>query len=160
MNFEFNITSLDQTQDFAKKLAKNLTPQDVIIMKGDLGSGKTTLSKYIISYLLGKDTAVTSPTFQLLQIYSNKKVSFPTLDQGFHANDTTIYHYDLYRLKHRDEIYELGIEDALQGKNIVIIEWPEIIMQILPKKIIEIEILLENNYRKYIVRDSSNKLLL
>jgi tRNA threonylcarbamoyladenosine biosynthesis protein TsaE len=142
MNFEIKIRSLEQTANLAQKLAVQLSLGDVIALKGDLGAGKTTFSKYLISSLLGKETAVTSPTFQLLQIYSN------------------IYHYDLYRLRSQEEIYELGIEDALNGKNIVIIEWPEIIMQTLPKKLIEIEILLENKNRKCIVRDHSGKLSL
>ena len=142
MQFEINITSLEQTADFAKKLAAGLAPGDIIALKGDLGSGKTTLCKYLISALLGKKTNVTSPTFQLLQIYSN------------------IYHYDLYRLKRLEEVYELGLEDAFYGENIVIIEWPEIIMQILPKKIIEIEILLENKNRKCIVRGHWDQLSL
>ncbi len=142
MKFEINITSMQETANLAKKLATQISIGDVVALKGELGAGKTTFCKYLISSLLGKDTNVTSPTFQLLQIYGN------------------IYHYDLYRLKRQEEIYELAIEDAFNGKNIVIIEWPEIIMQILPEKIIEIKILLENKNRKCIVIDYSNKLSL
>lgn len=142
MQFELILHSIEETAAFAKKLAPKLSAGDVIALKGELGAGKTTFCRYLISSIFGKETSVTSPTFQLLQIYNN------------------IYHYDLYRLKHPEEIYELAIEDALNGKNIVIIEWPEIIMQILPKKFIEIEILLENKNRKCIVRDHSNKLSL
>jgi tRNA threonylcarbamoyladenosine biosynthesis protein TsaE len=142
MQFEINITSLEQTKSLAEKLASQIIKGDVIALKGDLGAGKTTFCKYLISSLLRTETNVTSPTFQLLQIYGN------------------IYHYDLYRLKHQEEIYELAIEDALNSKNIVIIEWPEIIMQILPKKLLEIQILVENKNRKCIVRDHSDKLSL
>jgi tRNA threonylcarbamoyladenosine biosynthesis protein TsaE len=142
MKFEINITSVEETANLAKKIAVQISIGNIVTLKGPLGAGKTTFCKYLIGSLLGEKTQVTSPTFQLLQIYSN------------------IYHYDLYRLKHQEEIYELGIEDAFNGKNIVIIEWPEIIMQILPKNIIEIEILLENKNRKCIVRDYSDKLSL
>jgi tRNA threonylcarbamoyladenosine biosynthesis protein TsaE len=148
MKLEIDLTSIQQTIEFANKLATQLLPGDVIALKGSLGAGKTTLSKYIINLLLREPTNVTSPTFQLLQIYNNN------------SSINSVYHYDLYRLKHSEEIYELAIDDALNDKNIVIIEWPEIIMHLLPKKTIEIEILLENKNRKAIVIDPNARLSL
>ena len=134
-----NITSLEQTIALAKSISKALKPGDVIALQGDLGAGKTFLTKHIISTLLGKDTHVTSPTFQLLQIYQ--------------ANGYDIYHYDLYRLKNRDEIFELGIEDAMNGRNICIIEWPEIVFDMLPKETLVIELGFEDNMvdRRYAI---------
>lgn len=126
-----NITSPTQTIALAHEIYKTLIPGSVIALKGDLGSGKTFLTKHIISNLLGSETHVTSPTFQLLQIYQ--------------SDSYEIYHYDLYRLKNRNEILELGIEDAMNGKNICIIEWPEIIFDILPQETLVIELGFEDN---------------
>jgi tRNA threonylcarbamoyladenosine biosynthesis protein TsaE len=126
-----NITSFAQMIEFANDISKSLKPGGVIALRGDLGSGKTFLAKHIISTLLSYDTSVTSPTFQLLQIYQ--------------ASGYDIYHYDLYRLKNKNEIFELGIEDAMNGKNICIIEWPEIIFDMLPKETLVIELGFEDN---------------
>lgn len=126
-----NITSEDQSIAFAKKIASKINPGSIIALKGELGAGKTFITKHIISQLLGKDTHVTSPTFQLLQIYK--------------AGGYDIYHYDLYRLKNKNEIFELSIEDAMNGQNICIIEWPEIIWSLLPTNIMIIELGFENN---------------
>ena len=121
-----NITSFEESIAFARGVANKVQPGSVIALKGDLGSGKTFLAKHFISGLMGREIQVTSPTFQLLQIYQ--------------AIDYDIFHYDLYRLKNMNEIFELGIEDALNGKNICIIEWPEIIWDILPKETMVIEL--------------------
>ena len=134
-----NITSFEQTIELAQNISKTLKHGSVVALKGDLGAGKTFLTKHIISTLMGADTHVTSPTFQLLQIYQ--------------ANGYDIYHYDLYRLKNKDEIFELGIEDAMNGRNICIIEWPEIIFDILPKETLVIEMGFEDNMvdRRYAI---------
>jgi tRNA threonylcarbamoyladenosine biosynthesis protein TsaE len=127
---------LDSEQDsliFARDMGQNLGVNDIITFSGDLGSGKTFICREIIKTLCGNDTQVTSPTFNLLQIYTTSKF--------------TIYHFDLYRLKCLDEIYELGIEDALLG-NVCLIEWPEIIETILPKPRTRIVLeILENTKR-------------
>ncbi|MCC8417863.1 MAG: tRNA (adenosine(37)-N6)-threonylcarbamoyltransferase complex ATPase subunit type 1 TsaE [Rickettsia endosymbiont of Bryobia graminum] len=109
----------------ARTIAENAKPNDIIAFSGDLGSGKTFICREIIKSLSYSDTNITSPTFNLLQIY--------------HTPNFTIYHFDLYRLKHLEEIYELGIEDALHG-NLCLIEWPEIIKNMLPRPITEIQL--------------------
>jgi tRNA threonylcarbamoyladenosine biosynthesis protein TsaE len=131
-----NITSPSQTIALAHEIYKTLKPGSIIALKGDLGSGKTFLTKHIISSLLDVETQVTSPTFQLLQIYQ--------------ADDYEIYHYDLYRLNNRNEAFELGIEDAMNGRNICIIEWPEIIFDILPQETLVIELGFEDNGDRYL----------
>lgn len=113
------------SKELAYKLAKNIKVGTVLAFNGDLGAGKSFFCREIIKALCGKDTKVISPTFNLLQTYE--------------TNDFTIYHYDLYRLEHVSEIYELGIEDALSG-NITLIEWPDIAASLLPADAIYIHI--------------------
>lgn len=115
---KFILNSEQETTELAKNIAGKIKKGDILTFSGDLGSGKTFLCREIIKALCGSDTKVISPTFNLLQIYQTANFE--------------IYHFDLYRLNHPDEIYELGIEDAFD--KVCLIEWPEIISHILPKK--------------------------
>lgn len=133
---KFLLNSEEETVELAKKIASKLKKGDILTFSGDLGSGKTFLCREIIKALCGDDTNVISPTFNLLQIYQ--------------APDFEIYHFDLYRLKHPHEIYELGIEDAFD--KVCLIEWPEIISHILPKNnVIEIKISIINDNAREVV---------
>ena len=135
----------NDSEKLATKLANNIQPGTIITFSGDLGSGKTFLCRNIIQTLCGKETKVISPTFNLLQIYDYKNCQ--------------IYHFDLYRLKHISEIYELGIEEAFNG-NICLIEWPEIINNILPEETIRINIKLNDaNQRHVSIENHKTKLI-
>lgn len=131
----YNIKSEAQSIAVAKKIASKISIGSIIALKGSLGAGKTFITKHIIRSLLEQDINVTSPTFQLLQIYKAK---------GYE-----IYHYDLYRLKNKNEIFELGFEDAMNGRNICIIEWPEIIFDLLPEGVITIELGFDENNQRF-----------
>lgn len=112
-----------ETISFAKKFAKTLKGDEIIALWGTLGMGKTVFAKAIIQALTGRKEDVPSPTFTLLQTY-----------------DTPIgqvFHFDFYRLKNPTEAYEIGIEDAFES-GICLIEWPEKIGKLLPKKAINI----------------------
>lgn len=130
---------------FANMVAKQISRGAIVLLYGDLGVGKTFLSTEIINLLTKQNIIVTSPTFQLLNIYD--------------AENYNIYHYDLYRLKHIEEIYELGIEDALNGENVTIIEWPEIIESILPNDAWIIKISFDHNMNR-IVKTNFNTLVI
>ncbi len=129
---EYLINTEEDTRAIARKVASALKAGDVIALIGDLGAGKTFFAREIIRFFCGEDFIVPSPTFTLLQSYKTK--------------DFEIYHYDLYRLKHPSEIYELGIEEALHD-NVGLIEWPEIIADLLPQSTIFINFQLKNNIR-------------
>ena len=97
------------TRKAGAALAPFLRTGDVIALYGGLGAGKTTLSRGLISALMGTPTEVPSPTYTLLQTYN--------------APNFPLYHFDLYRLKTPDELIELGWDDTQNG--VALIEWPE-----------------------------------
>lgn len=122
---EFVTHSSEETIAKGKELAKGLRAGILILLKGDLGSGKTTLAKGIISGLgAAKEEDVTSPTFNLVHEF---RVSARPADCGSHldARPFRVYHVDLYRVETFQGLESLGLEDALSEEAIVIIEWPE-----------------------------------
>ncbi|ABV84358.1 tRNA (adenosine(37)-N6)-threonylcarbamoyltransferase complex ATPase subunit type 1 TsaE [Rickettsia massiliae] len=129
------LNSEEETKKLAKLLAQSLKPNDIVLLNGDLGAGKTFFCREIIKYFCGENTSIISPTFNLLQTYNK-------------ASNFTIYHYDLYRLKSPEEIYELGFEEALLNGNLILIEWSEIIKHLLTPPLIEVNLeVLDNNKR-------------
>lgn len=122
MKSEYLLNSLEDTKNLACEIAKRIGSTDAILLKGGLGSGKTSFARFLINYFVNVE--ILSPTFTLLNLYR--------------APEFDIYHYDLYRLNNFSECLELGIEDSLCAA-VNIIEWPELIMSILPKNHIKLE---------------------
>jgi tRNA threonylcarbamoyladenosine biosynthesis protein TsaE len=120
------ITSSEkETRVFAKSFAKKLKGGEVLILTGDLGGGKTTFTRGLAEGL-GLEGAVTSPTFVILQIYKPKPRSKKKL---------ALYHFDLYRIKTTNELFNLGFEDFLNDKNaVIVLEWGEKFLNTLPPK--------------------------
>jgi len=125
MKQESFILDILQLENLAMNLSGDLVAGDVICLRGDLGSGKTTFSQFLIHALTASNEPVTSPTFNLVHNYKSPK--------------GMIWHFDLYRLEDKEEIYNIGIDDAFDS-GISIIEWPEIIEDYLPKNIINIHL--------------------
>ncbi len=125
---EFIIRSAEEMKVFAGDIASRAEPGDVYCLAGNLGAGKTTFAQGFISSLQDTKEPVTSPTFNLVQIY--KTARFP------------VYHCDFYRLKSENEFMNLGLEDAFDSA-VTLIEWPEMIGGFLPEgsKYIKIEML-------------------
>src|SRR3990167_7257378 len=117
--------SPEETAEIAGKVASRLLPGDIILLKGELGAGKTTFVRALIQALCGLETEVPSPTFTLVQTYETPRF--------------LLWHFDLYRLKHPEEIFELGIEEAY-GSGVSLIEWPERLGANLPKDYLGIEL--------------------
>jgi tRNA threonylcarbamoyl adenosine modification protein YjeE len=109
------LNDLGDTQKLAQYIASIIKKGDVVLLQGELGSGKTTFARFFVGNFV-KDVIVSSPTFGIVNIYE--------------GSECELWHYDLYRLKHQEEIFELGLDEALR-KAIVIIEWPEIIRDMI-----------------------------
>ena len=140
---DFLSRSLEDTKTLAKEIASELKEGDVICLYGDLGAGKTYLTKFLASYFGIMEDAVTSPTF----VYWNK----------YYGTGITLNHFDFYRIKDPHDVITIGFEDALYEKNSMsVIEWPERIVQLLPEQRIEIKIEKKNDtVRRFSIK--SNK---
>lgn len=112
----------NETKNLAKKLASYLNIGDIIILTGELGSGKTKFTEGFLSYF-GLENEISSPTFTIVNEYRNNKI--------------TIFHFDVYRLEDVDEFYAIGGEEYFNS-GICIVEWGEFIKDALPKDYIEI----------------------
>jgi len=117
---------ISSTHRLAATLARQCRRGDCILLRGDLGAGKTTFARGFIQALNPAHDEVVSPTFTLVQTY-------PTQDGN------TIWHFDLYRLKNSAEAVEIGLDEALRH-GITLIEWPEIIQSQLPEDALDVTI--------------------
>ena len=127
MNNELTINGLDSINDAAQEFVKNMGDGKVFAFYGKMGAGKTTFIKAICESL-GVDDTVTSPTFAIVNEYESDKLEYP------------IYHFDFYRIKKLEEVYDMGYEDYFYGGGICFIEWPELIEDLLPEDTIKVEI--------------------
>ena len=116
-NFQFISKNEQSTKDFARALASQLKNKDIIVLTGNLGSGKTKFTEGILTYF-GLENEISSPTFTIVNEYKK--------------DDTNIYHFDVYRLEDSSEFYEIGGEEYFET-GICIIEWGELIEDALPK---------------------------
>jgi tRNA threonylcarbamoyladenosine biosynthesis protein TsaE len=118
---EFITSSAEETIATGREIASHLHAPVLVLLKGDLGAGKTTLTKGIISGLgAAREEDVTSPTFNLVHEFRG-----PTPANSQASPPPKVYHVDLYRIENFHDLESLGLEDALSEKAIVIIEWPE-----------------------------------
>jgi tRNA threonylcarbamoyladenosine biosynthesis protein TsaE len=147
MEETFFANTVEEIQTLGNTLAKELKPGDIVLLFGEMGSGKTTLTKGILSYFnIGPNTVV-SPTFSLMQYYE-------ILDPK--SEITNIVHVDTYRLNDEQELIDIGITDYLGEKDTVcIIEWPEKLTTLLQnKKTISVKIeIISEQQRKITVEN-------
>lgn len=123
------------TIDFAEKFASSLSVGDIVVLTGELGSGKTKFVQGVLKHFNMEDE-ISSPTFTIVNEYTSDK--------------TNVYHFDVYRLEDSDEFYAMG-GDEYFSKGICLIEWGEMIEDILPKPYIKIIFSKDeenSNYRK------------
>ena len=144
---KINISEEKDTKSVAEKFSKLIKKGDFILISGNLGVGKTTFIKHLINSLQKankqKISEVTSPTFNITNEYQIKK--------------TLIKHYDLYRIKNKKELYNLGIQENLNDQ-ITLVEWPKIIKKIKVKNSINLTFEYKKNYtERYLSIISKNK---
>ncbi len=138
---QFISNSPDETQGFAADMAKSLKSGDVLCLYGDLGAGKTAFVQGLAKGL-GIDEPITSPTFTIVNEYEGR---------------LPLYHFDVYRIADSDEMYEVGFDEYVYGEGVSVIEWPQLIADILPERRFDIEIKKDfgkgENYREITVRE-------
>ncbi len=141
-SFTCILDTAEETQKIAEKLAGFCKIGDCIVLHGDLGAGKTTFARGFIQSLTGADEEIVSPTFTLVQTYTI-------------AGGGEIWHCDLYRLKSKHELLELGLDEAF-SENITLIEWPEIAQDLFPKNVINVTLAIEGQGRRITLSGSKD----
>ena len=126
--------SIEDTNNLAKRLADTLEGGEIILLSGDLGAGKTTFTKGLAA-ALGVQDEVTSPTFTIMNVYEDGK---------FKLN-----HLDMYRIEREEDLYEIGVEEAMTEDTITVIEWNKLTLK--DKKIIKIDIVTSKNKRIFTI---------
>ncbi len=114
----------EETFEIAKAFAKTLKKGDIICMYGDLGAGKTLFAQGVAAGL-GVEGAVCSPTFTIVNEY-----------EGI----IPFYHFDVYRISDPDEMYEIGFDEYLFGEGVCLIEWAELVSELIPKPYIKVTV--------------------
>lgn len=122
---KYTVNNLEETKILAEQFASTLKKGDVVLLYGDLGAGKTTFTQFVFS-ALGVKEVVNSPTFAVLKTYK--------------AGDTTLNHFDTYRIN-VDEAIECGFDEVLADKDcITFIEWADMIKPLLPSNYVVVDI--------------------
>jgi tRNA threonylcarbamoyladenosine biosynthesis protein TsaE len=126
---EIVIASLDELKDVAEAVVESLEGRNVVALFGAMGAGKTTLISAIMEHL-GSTDNVTSPTFALVNQYNT-------------AANEPVYHFDFYRINRIEEVFDMGYEEYFYSGELCLIEWPELIEDLLPEDamVVRIEVL-------------------
>ena len=132
---EIRIENLDNIRAAAREFIQHMGEARVFAFYGKMGAGKTTFVKAICEEL-GVEDVITSPTFAIINEYSidNHDVQRSTF------NVQRIYHFDFYRIKKLEEVYDMGYEDYFYSGALCFIEWPELIEEILPDDAVRVSI--------------------
>ena len=120
-----HIANEKETEALGERIGKTVAAGTVIALIGDLGTGKTTLTKSIARGL-GVTETVTSPTFNIIREYKSGRLP--------------LYHFDVYRIGDPDEMFELGYEEYFYGDGVCVVEWADIIEELLPEDAVTIRI--------------------
>lgn len=117
---EIKINSLADINEAAKTFVENMGDGKVFAFYGKMGAGKTTFVKAVCE-CLGVDDVITSPTFAIVNEYTSA------------TTGDAIYHFDFYRIKKLEEVYDMGYEDYFYSGSLCFLEWPELIEDLLPE---------------------------
>ena len=119
-----HIDSLDELPHAAAAVINALEGRSVVVFRGEMGAGKTTLIREIVARL-GADDTVTSPTFAIVNQYTTRE-------------GKNIYHFDFYRINRLEEAYDFGYEEYFYSGNLCLVEWPEKIEELLPEEVMTV----------------------
>ena len=122
---EIRISHLELIREAAREFIEHIGEHRVFAFYGEMGAGKTTFIKAICEEL-GVEDVITSPTFAIVNEYT--------------SNDGPIYHFDFYRIKKLEEVYDMGFEDYFYSGALCFIEWPELIEEVLPEDAVKVNI--------------------
>ena len=122
---EIKINNLETIGEAAARFADNMGRARVFAFYGKMGAGKTTFIKAVCRHL-GVEDVITSPTFAIVNEYTSA------------TTGDTVYHFDFYRIKKLDEVYDMGYEEYFYGGGICFIEWPELIEGLLPDDAVKV----------------------
>ena len=138
---EIRIQSLDQIHEAAVRFVQAMGDNTVFAFYGKMGAGKTTFIKAICEEL-GVSDVITSPTFAIVNEYRSDK------------GGELIYHFDFYRIRKLEEVYDMGYEDYFYSGALCFIEWPELIEELLPGQTVKVTIEeVEDGSRKVTLED-------
>ncbi|WP_311440250.1 tRNA (adenosine(37)-N6)-threonylcarbamoyltransferase complex ATPase subunit type 1 TsaE [Hoylesella buccalis] len=124
---EIKIKSLDCIKEAAQQFIDNMGKGNVFAFYGKMGAGKTTFIKAICECLDVEDV-ITSPTFAIVNEYYSNKLQ------------DSIYHFDFYRIKKLEEVYDMGYEDYFYSHRLCFLEWPELVEELLPNDAVKVTI--------------------
>ena len=124
---EIKIQDLEHIHEAAREFIAQIDQQTVFAFYGKMGAGKTTFVKAVCEEL-GVDDVITSPTFAIVNEYRSAK------------SGELIYHFDFYRIKKLEEVYDMGYEDYFYSGALCFIEWPELIEELLPEDAVRVVI--------------------
>ena len=119
------IKNIDNIREAAREFIEHIGEHRVFAFYGEMGAGKTTFIKAICEEL-GVEDVITSPTFAIVNEYT--------------SNGGPIYHFDFYRIKKLEEVYDMGFEDYFYSGALCFIEWPELIEEVLPEDAVKVSI--------------------
>lgn len=131
--------NIQQLPAIAKQILESFKSEKIFAFYGKMGSGKTTFIKEMCKQL-GVNEVITSPTFALVNEYSGKE-------------NQTIYHFDFYRIESQEEAYDFGYEEYFYSNNYCLIEWPELIENLLPETYVKIIITENENFERLFVAE-------
>jgi len=137
---EIRIDSLEHIREAAREFIEHIGDHCVFAFYGKMGAGKTTFVKAVCEEL-GVDDVITSPTFAIINEYTATPSTAAANSSLFTLHSSLqIYHFDFYRIKKLEEVYDMGYEDYFYSGALCFIEWPELIEEILPDDAVRVSI--------------------
>lgn len=125
-----HIDSLNELPDVAEAVLNQLHGRTVVVFRGEMGAGKTTLIRAIMAHLGSEDT-ISSPTFAIVNHYST-------------GAGEPVYHFDFYRIERIEEAFDFGYEEYFYSGDLCLVEWPEKIEELLPQEVMTVHIVADS----------------